>query len=75
MNIDLQTDKNELENVLRRVPTGRIGKAEEVANVVEFLASEKASYVTGSSFVVDCGMTLYPSFGIGAEHDLAKHAQ
>jgi glucose 1-dehydrogenase len=74
LNIDLQTDKNELENVLKRVPTGRIGKAEEVANVVEFIASDKASYVTGSSFVVDGGMTLYPSFGINSEHDLAKHA-
>lgn len=74
LNIDLQTDKNELENVLKRVPTGRIGKPEEVANAVEFIASDKASYVTGSSFVVDGGMTLYPSFGIGSEHDLAKHA-
>lgn len=74
LNIDLQTDKNELENVLKRVPIGRIGKPEEVANVVEFIASDKASYVTGSSFVVDGGMTLYPSFGIGSEHDLAKYA-
>lgn len=74
LNIDLQTDKNELENVLKRVPTGRIGKPEEVANVVEFIASDKANYVTGSSFVVDGGMTLYPSFGIGSEHDLAKYA-
>jgi len=31
---------------------------------VEFLASEKASYVTGTTFYVDGGMTLYPSFAI-----------
>lgn len=74
MNIDFQTNKEELENTLKRIPIGRIGKAEEVANVVEFLASDKASYVTGTTFVVDGGMTLYPSFGVGPEHDLIKHA-
>ncbi|MGA7369093.1 MAG: glucose 1-dehydrogenase [Nitrososphaeraceae archaeon] len=74
MNIDIQTDKKELENVLMRIPIGRVGKAEEVANIVDFLASDKASYVTGTTFVVDGGMTLYPSFGVGAEHDLIKHA-
>lgn len=62
MNEELKIDKVKLQNVLRRVPLGRIGTPEEVANVVEFLASDKASYVTGSSFLVDGGMTLYPSF-------------
>lgn len=30
---------------------------------VEFIASDKASYVTGTTFLVDGGMTLYPAFG------------
>ena len=34
-------------------PTGRMGKPEEVANVVLFLASERASFVSGSNFVCD----------------------
>src|SRR5919199_6517838 len=69
MNIELRENKAELENVLKRIPLGRVASADEVANVVEFLASDKASYVTGASYFVDGGMTLYPSFATTAEHD------
>lgn len=64
MNSDLKENKEMLEKVLNQIPVRRIGSPEEVANVVEFLASYKASYVTGTTFYVDGGMTLYPSFGI-----------
>ncbi len=37
------------------VPLGRVGKAEEVANVIAFLASEAASFVTGTSINLDGG--------------------
>ena len=73
MNKELRENKIELEKVIRRIPIGRVANAEEVANVVEFLASDKASYVTGATFFVDGGMTLYPSFGTGEEHDIEKH--
>ncbi|MDX1372147.1 MAG: 3-oxoacyl-ACP reductase FabG [Nitrososphaeraceae archaeon] len=75
MNIELQTNKIELENVLKRIPIGRIGKPEEIANVVEFLASDKARYVTGTTVLVDGGMTLYPSFAYDSEHDKINHSQ
>ena len=52
---------------------GKVGSADDVANVVEFLASNKASYITGASYFVDGGMTLYPSFGLNAEHDIENH--
>jgi glucose 1-dehydrogenase len=64
MNEELKEDKNKLNRVLMRIPLRRIGAPEEIANMVEFLASDKATYITGSAFFVDGGMTLYPSFGL-----------
>ena len=45
------------EQRLREIPLGRMGTPEEVANAVLFLASNEASYVTGSELVVDGGFT------------------
>jgi 3-oxoacyl-[acyl-carrier protein] reductase len=39
----------------KSIPLGRVGEAEEAANVIAFLASEAASYVTGASINVDGG--------------------
>lgn len=39
------------------IPLGRVGEAEEVANVIAFLASDAASYVTGSSINLDGGIS------------------
>ncbi len=68
MNRNLKQDKKELGKVIKQIPLGRIGNPEEVANVVEFLASDKASYITGTTVFVDGGMTLYPSFAIDPDH-------
>jgi 3-oxoacyl-[acyl-carrier protein] reductase len=43
-------------NIVKGASLGRIGRAEEVAEVVAFLASERASYITGQCLVVDGGM-------------------
>jgi 3-oxoacyl-[acyl-carrier protein] reductase len=39
------------------IPAQRLGDPEELANVIVFLASEKASYVTGATISVDGGLT------------------
>ena len=44
--------------ILQRVPLGRFGSADEVAAVACFLLSDDASYVTGSQYMVDGGMTF-----------------
>lgn len=72
MNHELIESKREMESIIKKIPMGRVGNAEEVANIVEFLASDKASYVTGTTFFVDGGMTLYPSFSLTSSHDLKK---
>jgi NAD(P)-dependent dehydrogenase (short-subunit alcohol dehydrogenase family) len=41
--------------VARRTPLGRLAEPREVARVVAFLASDDASYLTGSSVLVDGG--------------------
>ncbi|MNJ05087.1 3-oxoacyl-[acyl-carrier-protein] reductase FabG [compost metagenome] len=43
---------------LSEIKMGRIGQAEEVANVILFLASDLASYVTGQVIGVDGGMVI-----------------
>ena len=52
----MQNDE-EREGLLKAIPLGRPGEAEEVAAVMLFLASDEASYVTGAAWASDGGMT------------------
>lgn len=46
------------QQTIANIPLQRIGKPEDIANMVTFLASDKSSYITGQTFVVDGGWTL-----------------
>ena len=41
------------------IPLGRLGKAEDIAKLVAFLASDEASYITGQTISIDGGLLMY----------------
>jgi len=51
----LKADSKTMEGTLARIPLHRVGKPEEVSNLVLFLASDASSYMTGSTVVIDGG--------------------
>lgn len=53
---DLSADLKEM--ILKATPAGRMGKPEEIASAVAFLASEEAAYITGQVLAVDGGMVM-----------------
>lgn len=46
------------DEIVRHIPAGKIGSTEDIANVVVFLASGKADYITGQAISVDGGMSI-----------------
>jgi glucose 1-dehydrogenase len=58
MTADTLHDADAAEQAEAKIPMGRAGEQQEMANVTLFLASDEASYMTGSSIIADGGLTL-----------------
>jgi len=50
-------DRPEMNDMLKATPVGRWGTVSDIANVVEFVLSDKASYITGTDIVIDGGLS------------------
>lgn len=44
--------------LIQSIPAGRLGKAEEVASMIHYLAGEEAAFLTGANFLVDGGQSI-----------------
>jgi 3-oxoacyl-[acyl-carrier protein] reductase len=51
-------DEKTQEIILSQIPLRRLGKVEDIANMVVYLASEEAAFITGQTFTVDGGMVM-----------------
>ena len=47
-----------LETVVKRIPVGRLGEADEVARVVEFLVDPASAYITGDAYSINGGLSM-----------------
>ena len=56
LNRKLEENKPLLDALLRNIPLGRIGTVDDCAALAAFLASDEASYITGSTYVIDGGL-------------------
>ena len=54
------SEKEVIDSIANNIPAKRVGKAEELAALVAFLSSERASYITGQSIAVDGGVSSLP---------------
>ena len=51
-------DKRTLQNMIQRIPLGRMGTIDEIASAVYFLSSEESAYITGQVLHVNGGLTM-----------------
>ena len=59
INAEVREDPKQREELIEEIPLGRVGDPDEIAALCTYLASDAAGYVTGSTFVIDGGLTRY----------------
>ncbi len=65
INLEARDTPEEVVDLLKLIPYGRVGEPEDIAKAAVWLASDESDYVTGAALYVDGGMTLYPGFDKG----------
>ena len=56
--LDEVTLEQVMDNIVNKIPVARMAEAEEIGELVAYLASDQAAFITGSEFTIDGGMTL-----------------
>lgn len=59
INTALLNDQVKLQSLLRQIPLSRLGTPNDVAGLAVFLASSDSDYVTGTTYVIDGGLTVF----------------
>ena len=73
-NIDFFTKDNKVRKMIENItPLGRMGEADDIANLVEFLCSPKSSFITGNTFFVDGGLSIIGQESIARDLLGLKH--
>lgn len=67
--LDVNEREKKIELYSKHMPVGRMGRPEEIANAMLYLASEEGEFITGTALVIDGGRTLV---GIGNNSDSEK---
>lgn len=59
INTKLLNDPVKLQSLVRQIPLNRLGKPNDVAGLAVFLASSDSDYVTGTTYLIDGGLTVF----------------
>jgi glucose 1-dehydrogenase len=59
INTKLLNDPVKLQSLVRQIPLNRLGKPNDVAGLAAFLASSDSDYITGTTYLIDGGLTVF----------------